>query len=195
MKTCSFIYFWPNFDKSFLKNYFFNDYKYTDDYINVDKLSDTDDYINIEELIENKHQLYQIQLNNNELIIKNIGIGSSSPDLIIKENFGKNNNLSIYNCIITENEFNFESFKLENELFYPIIKLIEIKEITEISTYCLAIKLFSKIKYDTKITTFDNYFVYSNNNNKLLKYIKLEKNINSTNIIEILMNNYFNLNK
>ena len=36
MKTCSFIYFWPNFDKSFLKNYFFNDYKYTDDYINAD---------------------------------------------------------------------------------------------------------------------------------------------------------------
>jgi hypothetical protein len=36
MKTCSFIHFWANFDNSFLKKYFFNDYKYTDDYINAD---------------------------------------------------------------------------------------------------------------------------------------------------------------
>jgi hypothetical protein len=38
MKTCSFIHFWPGFENSngWLKDNFFKDYEYTDDYINAD---------------------------------------------------------------------------------------------------------------------------------------------------------------
>lgn len=149
--------------------------------------SDTDDYINIEDLIEEKEKLHQIQINDDELIIKTIGYCNHPPDLIIKENFGRNNNLSIYNCTLTENELNIESLISEHELFYPIIKLTE-KIDNYVNTYSIAIKILEKIKYDQKIILFENYFIYKKE--KKLIYKILEKNINSNNIIEILLDNY-----
>ena len=56
-----------------------------------------DEYINIENLLKENVNIYQIQINNDKLIIKHIGTGSESPDIIIKEGFGIDKSLYLYN--------------------------------------------------------------------------------------------------
>ena len=164
--------------------------------INDNEVQSDEEFINIEDLIEEKLKLYQIQLNNEELIIKNIGYGSEAPDLIILENFGLNKNLSMYNCILTENELSSELNTNQN-LFYPIIKLVEKKlnnnddKIKEY-VYSIGIKLQNNILFEQKINFFELYFFYKQNNN-LLQFKQISKNINSSNIIEIILDNYLSL--
>jgi hypothetical protein len=145
-----------------------------------------DEYINLEDLIEEKKKLYQIQLNDNKLIIKNVGYGMEAPEMIIQENIGKNKDLSIYNCILTENEL----LNLCNKNSYlPVIKLLEKKGENE-NIYFISVKI-EKIELDKNTELFETYYILHEGDKKTIKYKKLDKNINSKNIIEILLEHYY----
>ena len=76
-----------------------------------------DEFINIDNLISKKN-IYQIQIKNNNILIKKIGEVTNIPEIIIKENFGVNNSLNLYSCVYTT-----EEFSNNNQLYYPLIKL------------------------------------------------------------------------
>jgi hypothetical protein len=162
---------------------------------------DDEEYINLEDLVVKKKKLYQIQLNNDVVIIKNIGYGLEAPEMIIEENVGINNNLNIYNCILTEEELEDINEVTNDNLFYPIIKLTEKIQIDDNSInniYLLSIKLknvdnnINKIELEKEITMFEIYLILREGESGLIKYKELQKNINSKNIIEVLIKNFYN---
>ncbi len=148
-----------------------------------------DEYINLEELIEEKQKLYQIQLNNNTLIIKNIGYGIVAPEVIIEENVGIDNNLSIYNCILSQGEI--DSYSKENS-YYPIIKLDEKKSEDIINTYILSIKLTKEMELDKEVEEFEIFLILIDGETGSIGYKILEKNITPNNILEVVIKNVYN---
>jgi hypothetical protein len=151
----------------------------------IDETDKTDEtYINVEEMIKTTlKNIYQIQLNNDNLIIKHVGKSSEIPDIIIKENFGNNKNLNLYSCIYSTNEFDIMKTTNNKDNFLPIIKLIEKGE-TENNIYSICVKLNTDIKFNEIITEFDIYLTFITKN--YVNNILIEKNINSENIIEIM---------
>ena len=112
-----------------------------------DDESDDDTYINITEMLDIQiKNIYQIQINNEKVVIKHIGHGSHVPDIIIKEDFGKKKNLNLYNCVYTNQEIDFFKTKVDEEKFLPIIKLVEKLE-PENKIYSLSIKLKCLFNY------------------------------------------------
>ena len=154
--------------------------------INID--SDDEQYIDINDILKAQlKNIYQIQINNESLIIKHIGSGSHVPDIIIKEGFGKNNNLSLYNCVYMETELEFLKTELNNNKFLPIVKLVE-KTGTDIKIYSLSVKINSLVNFNELITNFNIYLTYSLSTD-YINQIELDKNINSSNIIEKMLEN------
>lgn len=148
-------------------------------------------FINIEEIYKNNNKpLYQIQLNNEELTIKHIGYASSVPEIIIKENFGKNNNLNLFNCLYTIEELDFLKIQPLNNIFLPILKLT-INNNKNIIT--LSVKINNFTEYNEPNNNFTIYLTSLINEN-YIQNIELEKNINSSNIIEIMIKNIINCN-
>jgi len=147
------------------------------------------EYINLEELIEEKQKLYQIQLNNNTLVIKNIGYGIAAPEVIIEENVGIDNNLSIYNCILSQGEI--DNYSKENS-YYPIIKLEEKKSEDIINTYILSMKLNKEIELDKEIEEFGIFLILIDGETGSIGYKILEKNITPNNILEAVIKNVYN---
>lgn len=152
----------------------------------TDDESDDDTYINITEMLDIQiKNIYQIQINNEIVVIKHIGRGSHVPDIIIKENFGKKKNLNLYNCVYANQEIDFFKTKVDEEKFFPIIKLVEKLE-PENKIYSLSIKLKCLFNYNEPLTDFNLYLTYSTNSGHIY-HIELDKNINSTNIIEKIL--------
>ena len=146
--------------------------------------SDSDDYIDLSTNIEtNSEHIFQFNLNDNILILKHIGKCTKAPDIIIKENFGPESNMSLYNCVYTHNEL---ILKDSNELFFPLVKLIIGNNIDNqvIITTCIAIKLYQPIVFDKLIDNWDLYWVKNKSNEEYIKTFKLEKNINLSNMVE-----------
>jgi len=135
-----------------------------------------EEFINLEDLIneQSKVKLYQIQINNNFFIFKNIGETSEkAPEVIIKENFGINNKYSMFAIIYEENEL------LEyNNKIIPLIRITD-----KINNYSICIK-YNVDNIHNTYDLFDLYFVYNINNQIMHKII--EKNINADNILEKL---------
>lgn len=152
----------------------------------TDDESDDDTYIDITEMLDVLiKNIYQIQINNEKVVIKHIGRGSHVPDIIIKEDFGKKKNLNLYNCVYTNQEIDLFKTKVDEEKFLPIIKLVEKLE-PENKIYSLSIKLKCLFNYNEPLTDFSLFLTYSTNNGHIY-HIELEKNINSTNIIEKML--------
>ena len=169
-----------------------NNEKYTNELkknINVDidnESSDDDTYINIMNVLDVQiKNIYQIQINNEIVTIKHIGHGSHVPDIIIKEDFGKQKNLSLYSCVYTNHEIDFLKTEINKDKFLPIIKLVEKKE-PENKIYSLSIKVNCLIDYDKPFIDFTIFLTYSTNSTYVY-HINLDKNINSTNIIEKML--------
>ena len=147
---------------------------------------DNKKYIDLETLINNdinndKYIYYQIQLNNETIIIKKIGHGQKMGDILLKEKFGSDkNNYSIYSCIYEKKDFN----NIENK-YLPIIKITD-----NIRIYSIGIILNEAFKDDTVLNKFDIYMVHGNT---VFKKIKLDKNINNKNIIEKLVSKLIDL--
>lgn len=181
---------------------------------NSDPNSDTesDEYVDLSSnIIDETEHIFQFHISNENLLIKYIGKSSFAPDIIIQENFGPESNMSIYNCVYShtelesakeEFEFGLNSKSNINEaentqeqielssLFFPIIKLIKkIKkeESNDFIISSIAVKLNETIEYEKQIGLWELYWVENIQSDEFVKTKKIEKNINSTNIIEKLI--------
>ena len=140
-----------------------------------------EEFINLDDYINDtaaQKKLYQIQLLNNNFIIKHIGNSNTSPpDMIIKENFGIDNSFNIYSSLYLEDELLDYKDK--------IIPLIKITNNKLNNKYSLCIKYKD---YINENNTYELFFVYSINDKVIYEPIKKEdkKNINPDNIIEKL---------
>lgn len=148
--------------------------------------SEEETYIDINDLIkEQLKNIYQIQLCNDNLMIKHIGIGTHVPDIIIKESFGKKNNLSLYNCVYLEDETNFLKSEQNSNKLLPVIKLIE-KLDNHTNIYALSVKIQNFTNYNEYINNFDIYLTYTSNKNNFY-HVEITKNIDHNNIIEKML--------
>ena len=151
--------------------------------------SDSDEYIDLENIIEeDKNNIFQFHLDMDKLIIKYIGKSSHIPDIIIKENFGPKQNMSLYNCIYSQNEL--KTTKNISDLFYPIVKFIikeKILDNDKIIISSFAIKINQPIEYDIEIKEWELFWVKNIYSENYIKTIKINKNINSSNILEKLI--------
>ena len=146
--------------------------------------SDSDEYIDINSNVEiNLEDIYQFIINNEKLELNHIGKFSKAPDIIIKENFGKDSNMNLYSCVYTYNELMLES----NQLYFPLVKLI-IKNKLNVITTSIIIKLNKNIIINNLINNiideWELYWLENKSDLENIKIYKIEKNINSTNIIE-----------
>jgi hypothetical protein len=149
-------------------------------------IHDNEKYINLEDLIDTeKYIYYQLQLNNDNLIIKKVGSGSKMADIVIKDNFGKNNNYTIYSCIYEKTDFDIIKKK-----YIPLIKITD-----NIRIYSIGVIIDEEIIdndcEDKILTKFGVYLVHGC---KIFKTIRMDKDINNKNIIEKLINKLFDLN-
>jgi hypothetical protein len=137
-----------------------------------------EEFIDLDNLIkeQKKIKLYQIQITNKTFIFKHIGETSDgAPEVIIKENFGIDNKYNMFTMIYEENEL----IEYNNKIV-PLIRITDNK-----NYYSICVKYNIDNTINTNINNiFELYFVYSINNK--IKYILIEKNINSNNIIEKL---------
>ncbi len=155
--------------------------------------SDSEEFIDIEDLIKQKGleqlDIYQLQINFDKLVLKKIGKEHFAPDIIIKENFGPNKNMNLYSCVYTDEEL-FENLTC-NQIFFPLVKLVINSSSNDIITYSIAV-LFNNLHNledidRDNITDFMLYFVYNKKNEERVHTTEIEKNINSDNIIEKLI--------
>lgn len=152
--------------------------------VNSDSSEET--YIDINDILKSQMKnIYQIQPDNNNLIIKHIGTGSHVPDIIIKESFGKKNNLNLYNCVYLEDEIEFLRTEQNNDILLPVIKLIE-KLDEQTNIYSLSVKINNFTNYGDNISNFSIYLTYSTTK-EIYYHTELEKNINQNNIIELML--------
>jgi hypothetical protein len=152
-------------------------------------IDEEETFIDIEEIIEkdNKKNIYQFQLNNEKCIIKLIGECCEIPEIIIKENFGIDNKFSIYSYIYNLEEIIYSN--LNN--YVPIIRLINNKT-KEVYSICIKYQLEDNFFKELICKTFDLYFLIiakKNNNEIITMNTKINKNIDSNNIIDILFEN------
>ncbi len=158
--------------------------------------SDSDEYVDLEEIIKekdkDKNNIYQIQIFDNELMIKLVGKEFYVPDVIIQENFGPDNKLSLYSCLYDENDFELgredDSKDPVEEFFHPLIKLVE-RESNAFSIYSFAVK-FKNLILNEKFSDFELYMVHNKKDNDFVYTQLIEKNINSENIIEKILEYY-----
>lgn len=178
-----------------------------------DSESDLDQYIDLSSQIENNtSHIFQFHLSNDKLILKYIGKSTFAPDIIIKENFGSESNMSLYNCVYTqeelesynidENQQNLEYGKDEqnqmDNLVFPLVKLITYEKnnkqtnqeksdepIIKISS--IVVKINQKIKYETEFNNWDLYWVENIQSEEYVKMVEIDKNINHKNILEKLI--------
>jgi hypothetical protein len=151
--------------------------------LDSDSDSDSDEYVDLSSNIESKSEdIYQFLVVENKLELKHIGKFTKAPDIIIKENFGPNSNMNLFSCVYTFSEITTKS----DELFFPLVKLVVKNEINIIIT-CIAIKLIKPVMIENSINEWDLYWLENKSDTEHIKMCKIEKNINSTNIIEKLI--------
>ena len=139
-----------------------------------------DDYINFDNYI--KHiEYFQFDLNNKNLKLNLVGKGEDIGDIIIKENFGKNNDYTISSCI-----YKYDEITNIKDKFIPLIKLYNEK-----NTYGIGIISYENIPINNTTNNFDVFFIYKTN--KFHK-LKLDKDIDKSNIIEKLIDKLLDLN-
>ena len=139
-----------------------------------------DDYINLDNYI--KHiEYFQFDLNNKNLKLNLVGKGEDIGDIIIKENFGKNNDYTISSCI-----YKYDEITNIKDKFIPLIKLYNEK-----NTYGIGIISYENIPINNTTNNFDVFFIYKTN--KFHK-LKLDKDIDKNNIIEKLIDKLLDLN-
>ena len=124
--------------------------------------SDSEEYVDLEEMIKerepDKKNIYQIQISEESMIIKLVGRESFVPDVIIKENFGPDDSLSLYSCLYDEDDFKINIDENKN-YFFPLIKLIEKKE-ENIVIYSFTVK-FDELIYDSAIKNYELFVVFN----------------------------------
>lgn len=166
----------------------------------VESESDSEKYIDLEDIIKeqdkDKSNIYQIQINNNEMIIKLVGKEFYVPDVIIMENFGPEDKLSLYSCLYEEDDFNLNTesgLQESKDFFHPLIKLIEKGVDNSFTIYSIVVK-FKELIFDTKITDFELFVVFNKYEDDFVYTNSIEKNVDSKNIIEKILEYYNHIN-
>jgi hypothetical protein len=152
--------------------------------------SDSDEYIDLStNLQDTSENIYQFTISDEQLILKNIGKFSIVPEIIIMENFGPDSNLSLYNCVYIQDELDEHSDN--TEMIFPLIKLVKTNKIPEQNpeqilddVAFIGIKLDKFTKSDTQIENWSLYWIGNTHNCEHVKLLKLDKNINSSNMVE-----------
>lgn len=166
----------------------------SDSNVKLDEDEDDDEedegveYIDLSNLIKSESEnIYQFQINFDELQLKLIGVGMDVPDIIIKENFGPKSNLGLYSCVFSFNEI-IEG--IDKNYFFPLVRLIEHSN-NYIKTTSISVRLNHadnnndipiEINADWELHWTEDY-----SNLQTIRTDKINKNINSTNIIEKLI--------
>jgi hypothetical protein len=153
----------------------------------LDSDSENSQYIDLTDYTTTQTKnIYQFHINEDKLILKYIGKSSYAPDMIIKENFGPEFNLNLYNCVFTNDELESVESVESNNIFFPLIKLVNINKknhsYNKITSF--AVKINQKLEYDNEINQWELYFVEDDNLELNILTCPIEKNINSTNIVE-----------
>ena len=178
---------------------------------NTNTDSDSDEYIDLSSQIsDNTSHIFQFHLANDKLKLKYIGKSTYAPDIIIKENFGSESNMSLYSCVYTheeiesynieENKVNIDNIDNIDKLFFPLIKLIVYtrddkildetnpgKSNINIKISSIAVKINKSIKYDTELIDWDLYWVENIQSDEYIKMLQIDKTINAENILEKLI--------
>jgi hypothetical protein len=151
---------------------------------NIKECINLNDYIKDDEIM-------QIQINDDELIIKKIGKSKINNDIIICENIGKNKNISLYSIMYSN-----EELKYYNEIsnLFNIIKLHEKNE-NENILFNLSVKIKEEIEINKIIKNFDIYFILSVDDKKKEYFKKYDKKINKNNIVETIISEYLLVKK
>ena len=145
-----------------------------------------DKYIKIDEIYKKQEkQLYQIQINYENVEIVNVGIGNA-PDIIIEEKIGKNSDLTLVSCVYTLNELD----ELSKFKCIPIIKLVQNVGKCVIS-YCISIKINDKD--NNCFTPYFSRLILEQNGDKKQFDNVIGKNFNKDNIIDVLFENVIDL--
>jgi hypothetical protein len=143
-----------------------------------------EEYINLNNYI-NDSNIYQIQLDNKELIIKIIGKSKISNEIILCNDVGKNKNLILFSIVYTEEELNYYD---NLGKIYNLLKLHEKKKKNILN---LSVKINEKLEINKIITDFEIYFISSENN----YFKKIDKIITKNNIIEKIVSEYILMSK
>ena len=152
--------------------------------LDLDLDSDSDEYIDLSTNLElGLESIYQFIINENKLELKYIGKFTKAPDIIIKEKFGLDSNMSLYSCVYTFDELTKTK---SDELFFPLVKLITQNKSNIVIT-CIAIKLINIIDINKNIEDWELYWLENKSDSEHIKMCKIEKNINSSNIVENLI--------
>lgn len=145
--------------------------------------SDEEDneYINIEDIINTNQiiKLYQFQINNDACIIKLVAETHKIPEIIIKENFGISNSFSLYSYVYDIDEIN-------NNTCLPLIKLVRKDEGNNNNKYIYSLCINYISVPHISNNDFTIFFVNAINE-KIIDSYSIPKNINSDNIVEILL--------
>ncbi len=153
--------------------------------------SDSDEYVDLSLNINlESESIYQFVINENKLELKHVGRFTKAPDIIIKEKFGPESNMSLYSCVYTLNELTTKS----DELFFPLVKLV-VQTMSNVIITCISIKLTSSIEPDNLVNNlvsnlineWELYWLENKSDSEHIKMCKIEKNINPSNIIEKLV--------
>lgn len=113
---------------------------------------------------------YQVQLNNDKVIVKHVAHGDKVGDVLISKNFGIDNKYSLYASM-------FKKEDLEDKKFMPVIYLTD-----GIRYYYISVLLNSNI-IEVEHSDFELYFVCCVKNQTSFK---IDKNIDKNNIFEKL---------
>lgn len=135
---------------------------------------DEEEYINIENLAI-KRNVYQIQLKKGSCVVVLVGECEEIPEIIIEENFGKDNKYSLYSMVYEKDEIT----KKENN-FLPLIRLVDKKDKI---VYSVCIKY--SINENLEVENYEKYFSISTNKENIYK--KIDKEIDKENIVESLL--------
>lgn len=135
-------------------------------------------YVNLDDLCNNKKKYYQIQLEKEKLIIKYIGEGDEMADIVIMDKIGKNNEFEINSCM-------YEYEDLVSNKLLPLVLITDHKRV-----YSISIVINEDIKIDQYIYNFNILFTQKQS---IQKMFPLDKNIDSENIIEVLISKLLDL--
>lgn len=147
----------------------------------IDTSDEDNEYINIEDIINTNQiiKLYQFQINNDACIIKLVAETHKIPEIIIKENFGISNSFSLYSYVYDIDEIN-------NNTCLPLIKLVRKDEGNSNNKYIYSLCINYISVPHISNNDFTIFFVNAINE-KVINSYSIPKNINSDNIVEILL--------
>lgn len=132
--------------------------------------------INVNDYLE-QEDIFQIQLNQETLIIKKIGKSSNTDDLIIAKNIGKNKNICIHSVVYSIKELDDCQ---ETGGSFDLLKLYD-KENNSITYLSVMI---DKYKIEENINDFKVFMLTIYKNKEKRYFREIEKKINKKNIVE-----------